>query len=130
MKKRILSLLLAATMALGLVGCGGKTDNQGTANSGSGNAGTQTSDNTGSKTESVYSNFTVPEGGYDGSEVTIKFYHTMGANLKSVLDIYIEEFNKLSVTLFPGKRESVKRVGISLDACFITVVNHRKSRQG
>ena len=95
MKKRILSLLLAATMALGLVGCGGKTDNQGTANSGSGNAGTQTSDNTGSKTESVYSNFTVPEGGYDGSEVTIKFYHTMGANLKSVLDIYIEEFNKL-----------------------------------
>ncbi len=32
---------------------------------------------------------------YDGSDVTITFYHTMGANLVSVLDAYIEEFNKL-----------------------------------
>ncbi|MBO4791800.1 MAG: extracellular solute-binding protein [Clostridia bacterium] len=40
-------------------------------------------------------NFEVPEGGYDGSEVTIKFYHTMGSNLHDVLVIYIEEFNKL-----------------------------------
>ncbi len=39
--------------------------------------------------------FEVPEGGYDGSEVTIKFYHTMGANLSEVLDRYIPEFNKL-----------------------------------
>ena len=39
--------------------------------------------------------FTVPEGGYDGSEVTIKFYHTMGANLREVLERYIVEFNKL-----------------------------------
>ena len=41
------------------------------------------------------SNFTVPEGGYDGSEVTITFYHTMGTNLTPVLDAYIAEFNKL-----------------------------------
>ncbi len=40
-------------------------------------------------------NFTVPEGGYDGSAVTITFYHTMGANLTGVLDTYIAEFNKL-----------------------------------
>ncbi len=40
-------------------------------------------------------NFTVPEGGYDGSEVTITFYHTMGSNLTAVLNPYIEEFNKL-----------------------------------
>lgn len=40
-------------------------------------------------------NFEVPEGGYDGSEVTIKFYHTMGANLTKVLNEYIESFNKL-----------------------------------
>ena len=40
-------------------------------------------------------NFEVPEGGYDGSEVTITFYHTMGSNLSDVLDLYIEEFNKL-----------------------------------
>jgi len=89
MKKRILALLLAATMALGMVACGGKTDD----NQGSENAGDQGSENAGAA--SVYSNFTVPEGGYDGSEVTIKFYHTMGSNLQTVLNLYIEEFNKL-----------------------------------
>lgn len=40
-------------------------------------------------------NFDVPEEGYDGSEVTITFYHTMGLNLSEVLNLYIEEFNKL-----------------------------------
>ena len=40
-------------------------------------------------------NFDVPEGGYDGSEVTITFYHTMGSNLSDVLNLYIEELNKL-----------------------------------
>lgn len=40
-------------------------------------------------------NFTVPKGGYDGSKVTINFYHTMGSNLSAVLDQYIPEFNKL-----------------------------------
>lgn len=33
--------------------------------------------------------------GYDGSEVTITFYHTMGTYLRAVLDKYIVEFNKL-----------------------------------
>ena len=32
---------------------------------------------------------------YDGSEVTITFYNTMGSNLTAVLDNYIVEFNKL-----------------------------------
>ena len=32
---------------------------------------------------------------YDGSEVTITFYHTMGANLTAVLDAYIAEFNAI-----------------------------------
>ncbi len=32
---------------------------------------------------------------YDGSEVTITFYHTMGASLTEVLETYIAEFNKL-----------------------------------
>mgnify|MGYP002519367456 CR=1 FL=1 len=35
------------------------------------------------------------EEGYDGSEVTLTFYHTMGQNLRDVLDLYIAEFNKL-----------------------------------
>ena len=39
--------------------------------------------------------FEVPEGGYDGSAVTITFYHTMGSTLVEVLDQYIAEFNKL-----------------------------------
>ena len=47
------------------------------------------------KTQSMGGVFEVPEGGYDGSEVTITFYHTMGANLREVLDKYIAEFNKL-----------------------------------
>lgn len=38
--------------------------------------------------------FVVPEGGYDGSEVTIRFYHTMGQPLQDVLNIYIGEFNE------------------------------------
>ena len=33
--------------------------------------------------------------GYDGSEVTIKFYHTMGSNLSTVLEQYITEFNAI-----------------------------------
>ena len=39
--------------------------------------------------------FVIPEGGYDGSEVTITFYHTMGANLREVLDAYIVKFNEI-----------------------------------
>ena len=71
MKKRILSMLLVLVMAVSmLAGCG----------TGSGNA---------------TANFDVPEGGYNGKEVTITFYHTMGQNLRDVLDIYIAEFNKL-----------------------------------
>ena len=35
------------------------------------------------------------ETGYDGSAVTIRFYHTMGQNLRDVLTTYIAEFNKL-----------------------------------
>ena len=35
------------------------------------------------------------DAGYDGSEVTIRFYHTMGSNLTTVLDAYIAEFNAI-----------------------------------
>ena len=72
--KRILATLLLIAMAFGLLAaCGG-----------------------GNKTtipENV--DVTVPEVGYDGSEVTVVFYHTMGANLREVLEAYIVEFNKL-----------------------------------
>ena len=39
--------------------------------------------------------YDVPEEGYDGSAVTITFYHSMGAKLQGVLNTYIAEFHKL-----------------------------------
>lgn len=66
-------MLLALTMTM-LSSCGTKPDPNG---------------------DKKVGNFEVPEVGYDGSEVTITFYHTMGANLVGVLNNYIAEFNKL-----------------------------------
>ena len=71
MKKILVALLLVATIicsCFAMAGCGGK------------------------KMET----FKLAEGAtYDGSKVEITFYHTMGANLRGVLDKYIKEFNKL-----------------------------------
>lgn len=68
MKKRCFVLMLLFLMTLVFAGCGKKK---------------------------AMPNFEVPEGGYDGSAVTITFYHTMGSNLRTVLTSYIEEFNKI-----------------------------------
>ena len=96
MKKRILSLLLVAAMAFGIVGCGGNTDSDnGSTNSGSVTENNGSENNGSNDAAKVYSNFEVPAAGYDGSDVTITFYHTMGSNLQTVLNLYIEEFNKL-----------------------------------
>ena len=73
--KKIVSVLLLVCMLLSLFAM----------------AGCQT----GGGNKVLLSNFEIPDGGYDGSEVTITFYHTMGSNLSDVLNIYIEEFNKL-----------------------------------
>ena len=70
--KKLLSLLLAVMLVLGTLaftGC-----------------------------RKVMPNFEMPEGGYDGSEVTITFYHTMGQSLQSVLNSAISYFN----TLYPN----------------------------
>ncbi len=37
----------------------------------------------------------IPEGGYDGSEVTITFSHTMNEGYRKVLDDYIKKFNEM-----------------------------------
>ncbi len=88
MKKRIISLLLALAMMLSLAACtGGETPVETTGSTVPG----ETTDGD----DTVKTNFTVPEGGYDGSAVTITFYSTMGTNLQNVLNPYIEEFNKL-----------------------------------
>ena len=79
--KKFLALLLATVMVLGLfTACGGNENPSGDATG----DGAQTT-----------GNFALPEGGYDGSAVEITFYHTMGQNLRDVLDAYIVEFNKL-----------------------------------
>lgn len=44
----------------------------------------------------VMPDFVMPDGGFNtDKEVEISFYHTMGKNLKGVLDQYITDFNKL-----------------------------------
>ncbi len=80
MKKRILaSLLLVAMLLSMLAACGGESGNT---------PGSDTNDGTqGGSVGAV--------GAYDGSEVTIKFGHTMGAKLQEVLNYHIVEFNKL-----------------------------------
>ena len=72
MKKRIVAVLLLVAMIMSMmVACGGK------------------------KKSFSSSDVEVPNTGYDGSKVTIKFAHTMGAKLQEVLNYHIGEFNKL-----------------------------------
>ena len=73
MKKRIVAAVLLIVMLMSMAACGAKTE---------------VTPNT------TVGNFVVPEGGYDGSAVTIKFYNTMGTNLTPVLEAAIAEFNK------------------------------------
>ena len=78
MKKTVIALLFVLALALCACSNGGEQNESG------------------SKEETKATpNFDVPAGGYDGGEVTIRFYHTMGSNLRDVLTLYIEEFNKL-----------------------------------
>ena len=73
MKKRILAMLLLVALCMSLTlftGC--------------------------NQASNATPNFDVPEVGYDGSEVTVTFYHTMSAEkLQPALEAAIEEFNKL-----------------------------------
>ena len=77
MKKILLSVLLVAVLlfnALAIVSCNGGGGNNGGVNAG----------------------WDPTEGGtYSGEYVEIKFYHTMGSNLSTVLEQYIVEFNKI-----------------------------------
>ena len=81
--RRIVATLLVIVMMMSLAACGGS------------NAPETTAPQSGEETVKNVGNFVVPEGGYDGSAVTITFYNTMGANLAAVLETYIAEFNKL-----------------------------------
>ena len=87
--KRIVAILLLVTMLLGIAmlpGCTG------------GNKKVQ---------EVLKKDFVIPEGGYNGEPVTITFYHTMGQNLRDVLDAFIVVFNKL----YPNIKVEHEQVG-------------------
>ena len=88
--KRIIALIMLAALMVSLAACGGGKVSLDDYQSG-GNA-QQVTDGSGNV---VKGNFAVPAVGYDGSEVTIKFAHTMGAKLREVLDYHIGEFNAL-----------------------------------
>ena len=84
--KRLVALLMTVVLMMSLfAACGG----------GSGNTDGTEPPVTDASGKTMKGNFAIPENGYDGSEVTIKFAHTMGAKLKEVLDYHIGEFNKL-----------------------------------
>ncbi len=55
------------------------------------------------------SNFEVPDVGYDGSEVEIKFMNTMGKALNDKLTQYIAEFNKLYPNIKVTVDNSIKK---------------------
>ncbi len=83
--KRIFALLLVVVMAFSMFAC----DIIGGGNN------TPTPDG-GDKTPAPEKvRYEVPAEGYDGSEVTITFSHTMGESLRNVLDKYIAEFNEI-----------------------------------
>ncbi len=75
--KKFLCTLLSAVMTLSIFASCGDGNN-------SGNSG-------GSNEPPVITDIVA----YDGSEVTVTFYHTMGANLRGVIDKYIPVFNAM-----------------------------------
>jgi ABC-type glycerol-3-phosphate transport system substrate-binding protein len=97
MKKRFFKTLACTMLAASMLftACGEAADTKGTPTGAPTSAPTQNTPSDMTPTVDAGPNFTVPAGGYDGSKVTVVFYHTMGQNLSSVLDEYIAEFNKL-----------------------------------
>ena len=94
MKRRIVAAAMLVVMLMGmLAACGNAEPAATTPNAPQAQTPAQ-EQATEAAVQSV-GNFEVPEGGYDGSAVTITFYNTMGANLSAVLEAYIAEFNEL-----------------------------------
>ena len=102
--KKIIALLLVLVMSFAMFSCdlisGGNTGNDNTGNENTGNENTG-NDNSGNENEGNNTpapekvRYDVPAEGYDGSEVTITFSHTMGEALRAELDAAIERFNAI-----------------------------------
>jgi len=89
--KRIIAFLLLTVMIFTMAACGGNTVSVDDVKAGNVTLPPQTDD----QGNVIEGNFAVPSVGYDGSEVTIVFGHTMGQSLQKVLNEHIAEFNKL-----------------------------------
>ncbi len=98
MKKKLGSLItaiiLACTMLFGVTGCNRAPSSN---TSGGNTSGGNTSVGGGGTDDGgKIANFVMPETGFDTEKpVTIKFYHTMGQDLRKVLTNYISQFNQL-----------------------------------
>ena len=120
MKMRFFALFMAAVLCFGclaMVACNTEpsTDDEGTTESTAPNTPENENESESQQTPDDPDDDptvdpdlpSVQEEGYDGREITIKFYHTMGQNLRDVLDIYVAEFNKL----YPNIRIEHEQVG-------------------
>ena len=101
--KKIIALLLVLVMSFAMFACGNK-------NEGGNN------DDTTPAPEKV--RYEVPANGYEGGEVTITFYHTMGQALRDQLDAAIVRFNEIypNITIehsqvggYPDVRDQIKQ---------------------
>ena len=94
--KKIIALLLLVVMCFTMIACQPqKTPTQNPpANDDQGNTNTPDSGNT-NKPAAEKVRYEVPAEGYDGSEVTITFSHTMGEALRNELDKAIKRFNEI-----------------------------------
>ena len=95
--KKILALLLLLAMCFSIVACTPKPDtNTGTGNGGgTEDGGNDNGNDTTEKPLPPKVTYDVPAEGYDGSEVTITFSHTMGEALRNELAAAIERFNEM-----------------------------------
>ena len=80
--KRIIAFLLLVVMVFTLAACGGNTVSVDDVKAGNVTLPPQTDD----QGNVIEGNFAVPSVGYDGSEVTVVFGHTMGQSLQKVLN--------------------------------------------
>ena len=128
--KKLIAFSSLLAMSLSAVGCGGGGNTSGDggytgtllepgfwAELAKTTEGAQGGDNGGEETGDVVINGDPTAAvAYDGSKVTVNFYHTMGAKLRDVLDAWIPEFNKMypNITIvhgskgdYPGLRDQI-----------------------
>ena len=78
--KKLLAIVLVMAMLFSFAACSKQNDNK---------------EEKEEEKEKQVGNFAVPEEGYDGSVVTIRFYYEYYTALSDEMDKYIKEFNKL-----------------------------------